>query len=71
MDLKFFYKDDGVGCNVDDIIIAESMGIRGMQERVKAFNGQFYIDSQINEGMSIRITVKEGSDTLDYDAHSG
>lgn len=47
------------------------MGIRGMQERVKAFNGQFYIDSQINEGMSIRITVKEGSDTLDYDAHSG
>ena len=68
---EIFYKDDGVGCNVDDIIIAESMGIRGMQERVKAFNGQFYIDSQINEGMSIRITVKEGSDTLDYDAHSG
>jgi len=68
---EIFYKDDGVGCNVDDIIIAESMGIRGMQERVKAFNGHFYIDSQINEGMSIRITVKEGSDTLDYDAHSG
>lgn len=68
---EIFYKDDGVGCNIDDIIIAESMGIRGMQERVKAFNGHFYIDSQINEGMSIRITVKEGSDTLDYDAHSG
>lgn len=68
---EIFYKDDGIGCNIDDIIIAESMGIRGMQERVKAFNGQFYIESQINEGMSIRITVKEGSDTLDYDAHSG
>ncbi|MGE7109936.1 ATP-binding protein [Lysinibacillus sp. NPDC047702] len=68
---EIFYKDDGVGCNVDDIIIAESMGIRGMQERVKAFNGHFYIDSQIEEGMLIRITVKEGSDTLDYDAHSG
>ena len=68
---EIIYTDDGVGCNVDDIIVAESMGIRGMQERVKAFNGHFYIDSQVNEGMSIRITVKEGSDTLDYDAYSG
>lgn len=68
---EIIYKDDGVGCNIDDIIIADSMGIQGMQERVKAFNGQFYIDTQVNEGMSIRITVKEGSDTLDYDAHSG
>lgn len=68
---EIIYKDDGVGCSVDDIIVGESMGIQGMQERVKAFNGQFYIDSQVNEGMLIRITVKEGSDTLDYDAYSG
>lgn len=68
---EIIYQDDGVGCNVNDIIVAESMGIRGMQERVKAFNGQFYIDSQMNKGMSIRIIVKEGSDTLDNDAHSG
>ncbi|MGE8035081.1 sensor histidine kinase [Lysinibacillus sp. NPDC093692] len=68
---EIIYKDDGLGCNVDDITVGESMGIQGMQERVKAFNGQFYIDSQVNEGMFIRITVKEGSDTLDYDAYSG
>lgn len=68
---EIIYKDDGVGCKIDDIIVGESMGIQGMQERVKAFNGQFYIDSQVNAGMSIKITVKEGSDTLDYDAHSG
>ncbi len=68
---EIIYSDDGVGCNVEDIIVAESMGIRGMQERVKAFNGHFYIDSHINKGMSIRITVKEGSEALDYDAHSG
>ncbi|WP_370043853.1 sensor histidine kinase [Lysinibacillus sp. RC79] len=68
---EIIYKDDGVGCNIDDIIIADSMGIQGMQERVKAFNGQFHIGTQVNEGMTIRITVKEGSDTLDYDAHSG
>lgn len=68
---EIVYIDDGVGCNVEDIIVAESMGIRGMQERVKAFNGQFYIDSHVNSGMSIRIIVKEGSETHDYDAHSG
>ncbi|POZ54857.1 Sensor histidine kinase ComP [Lysinibacillus sphaericus] len=68
---EIIYQDDGVGCNVNDIIVAESMGIRGMQERVKAFNGHFYMDTHINKGMFIRITVKEGSDTLDNDAHSG
>ncbi|WP_107925391.1 ATP-binding protein [Lysinibacillus parviboronicapiens] len=68
---EIIYNDDGVGCNVGDIRQTDSMGIKGMQERVKAFNGHFYITSNINEGMSIRITVKEGSDTLDYDAHSG
>jgi len=68
---EIIYKDDGVGCNVENIIVTESMGIRGMQERVKAFNGHFYIDSQVNEGIFIRITVREGSDTLDYDAYSG
>ncbi|MFJ7698237.1 sensor histidine kinase [Lysinibacillus fusiformis] len=68
---EIIYTDDGVGCHVEDIIVAESMGIRGMQERVKAFNGHFYIDSQLNQGMSIRIAVKEGSETHDYHAHSG
>ncbi|MGE7986764.1 sensor histidine kinase [Lysinibacillus fusiformis] len=68
---EIIYSDDGVGCHVEDIIVAESMGIRGMQERVKAFNGHFYINSQLNQGMSIRIAVKEGSETHDYHAHSG
>ncbi|KOY80495.1 sensor histidine kinase [Lysinibacillus macroides] len=68
---KIIYEDNGVGCNMEDIVVAESMGIRGMQERVKAFNGQFCIDSHINQGVSIQIMVKEGSEALDYDAHSG
>ncbi|PJO45459.1 sensor histidine kinase, partial [Lysinibacillus xylanilyticus] len=55
---EIIYKDNGVGCNIGDIIVSESMGIQGMQERVKAFNGEFHINSQINEGMFIRITVK-------------
>ncbi|WP_341300727.1 ATP-binding protein [Lysinibacillus sp. FSL H8-0500] len=68
---EIIYEDNGVGCNMEDIVVVESMGIRGMQERVKAFNGQFCIDSHINQGMSIQIMVKEGSEALDYDAHSG
>lgn len=63
------YSDNGVGCKMDDIILADSMGIRGMQERVQAFNGQFSINTNLGEGMSIRIIVNEGntSTTYDYD----
>lgn len=57
------YSDDGVGCKKDDIILADSMGIRGMQERIHAFNGQFSINTNIGEGMSIRIKVDEGNHT--------
>ena len=65
------YSDNGVGCDLNDIMQSDSMGIKGMQERVKAFNGQFRINSRIHEGMIVQIMVKEGSDTLDYSAHSG
>ncbi|GLC88726.1 ATP-binding protein [Lysinibacillus piscis] len=56
---EIIYADDGVGCNIDEIVLRESMGIRGMQERVQAFNGQFIIQSTVGKGMSIRITVNE------------
>ncbi|MGE7928260.1 ATP-binding protein [Lysinibacillus xylanilyticus] len=61
------YSDDGVGCKMDDIIVSDSMGIRGMQERVQAFNGQFSINTDVGEGMSIRIKVIEGNHTHFYD----
>ncbi|MFJ8516604.1 sensor histidine kinase [Lysinibacillus xylanilyticus] len=57
------YSDDGVGCKMDEIIVSDSMGIRGMQERVQAFNGQFSINTDVGEGMSIRIKVIEGNHT--------
>ena len=66
------YSDNGVGCKMDDIILADSMGIRGMQERVQAFNGQFSIITNLGEGMSIRIMVNEGntSTTYGYDPYN-
>ncbi|MGE7093143.1 ATP-binding protein [Lysinibacillus sp. NPDC048646] len=66
---EIIYSDDGVGCEMEAFIQSDSMGIKGMQERVQAFNGQFYIESAIGEGMSIRITVNEGSDILDNNVH--
>ncbi|MCY9545410.1 histidine kinase [Lysinibacillus xylanilyticus] len=57
------YSDDGVGCKMDDIIVSDSMGIRGMQERVQAFNGKFSIKTDVGEGMSIRIKVVEENHT--------
>ncbi|KOY82778.1 histidine kinase [Lysinibacillus macroides] len=56
---EILYTDDGVGYNVDDLIRTDSMGIRGMQERVQAFNGKFTLDSKVGEGMTIRIQVNE------------
>ncbi|MFJ8087118.1 ATP-binding protein [Lysinibacillus sp. NPDC095746] len=64
---EIIYSDDGVGCKMDGIIVSDSMGIRGMQERVQAFNGQFSINTNVGEGMSIRIKIKEGNYTHSYD----
>ncbi|MFJ7733685.1 ATP-binding protein [Lysinibacillus sp. NPDC097231] len=61
------YSDDGVGCNMDEIIHADSMGIRGMQERVQAFNGKFSIKTNVGDGVSIKIQVNEGEHTRSYD----
>ncbi len=60
------YSDDGVGCKMDEIILADSMGIRGMQERVQTFNGKFSINTNVGDGMSIRIKVNEGEITRSY-----
>ncbi|MGE8005595.1 ATP-binding protein [Lysinibacillus sp. NPDC093216] len=64
---EIIYLDDGVGCQMDGIIVSDSMGIRGMQERVHAFNGQFSINTNVGEGMSIRIKINEGNHTHPYD----
>lgn len=63
---EVLYSDDGVGCNLDDIILAESMGIQGMQERVQAFNGKFTLNSKVGEGMMIRICVSETQHPYPY-----
>ncbi len=42
-----------------------SMGINGIRERVRAFNGEINIASNHNEGMHIYIQIQEDGDSYD------
>lgn len=63
---ELIYHDDGVGCHLEEIWNSKSLGLRGIQERVEAFNGDILIDSKPGKGMSIHITISEGEDTRDF-----
>ena len=53
------YDDNGIGCDIDDLIQSSaSMGINGIRERVRAFNGDITIQSSRNEGMHILYKYK-------------
>ncbi|ODV56172.1 sensor histidine kinase [Lysinibacillus fusiformis] len=63
------YDDNGVGCDIEDLIQSSaSMGINGIRERVRAFNGDITIQSSHNEGMHIYIQIQEDGDS--YDEHT-
>ncbi|MEK8197995.1 MULTISPECIES: ATP-binding protein [unclassified Lysinibacillus] len=63
------YDDNGIGCDIDDLIQSSaSMGINGIRERVRAFNGNITIQSSHNEGMHIFIQIQEDGDS--YDEHT-
>lgn len=44
------------------------MGINGIRERVRAFNGDITIQSSHNKGMHIYIQIQEDGDS--YDEHT-
>ncbi len=49
--------DDGVGIEPEKINSGASLGIQGMRERVKQFDGTFAITSGQNQGTKINITL--------------
>lgn len=54
------YDDNGIGCDIEDLMQSSaSMGINGIRERVRAFNGDITITSSLNEGMHIFIQIQE------------
>lgn len=59
------YDDNGIGCHIDDLMQSSaSMGINGIRERVRAFNGNMTITSKPNEGMHINIEIQEECEEL-------
>ena len=59
--VQLLYEDNGIGCK--DVQVhqkSNSMGLRGMMERVHAFNGTFTILSEINKGMKIHVKIPLG-----------
>ncbi|MFF2176397.1 ATP-binding protein [Lysinibacillus sp. NPDC058147] len=60
------YDDNGIGCNIEDLMQSSaSMGINGIRERVRAFNGDITITSSHNEGMHIFIQIQEDVESYD------
>lgn len=57
---ELIYEDDGMGCELEQMLQTDSLGIRGIKERVEAFNGYCRIEANVNEGVFIHIII-EGS----------
>ena len=60
-DLLLVIRDDGIGFDVrktfDDATSGHSMGLLGMQERVRVLNGTLSIDSHPGQGSEVRIRI--------------
>ncbi len=56
--INVLVRDDGVGFNVENGEKENSFGLVGMKERVELLNGDFKIDSKLNFGTTIRITLE-------------
>ncbi|PGS52626.1 sensor histidine kinase [Bacillus sp. AFS041924] len=55
--INVLVKDDGVGFPVEGGQSENSFGLTGMKERVELLNGDFKIESKLNIGTIIRITL--------------
>jgi len=48
-------QDDGIGFDLNSI--TTGMGLLGMRERAEALEGEFAVQSAINEGVKLKITI--------------
>lgn len=59
--IEILYEDDGVGMEVNELTASNTMGMKGMQERVRAFNGTMNMQGEKGKGLRIAIHIKEVS----------
>jgi len=63
--LEFYYEDDGVGFNYDEIIRrpqrrkadVSGLGLLGLKERVELLEGSIHIDTAPARGMRVVVTI--------------
>ncbi|WP_306642831.1 hybrid sensor histidine kinase/response regulator [Sanyastnella coralliicola] len=48
-------RDNGKGLEIDKALKSKSLGLFGMRERIKAWNGQFDLESEKGKGTTIRL----------------
>lgn len=60
--IDIVYEDDGVGLEKNALAASHTMGIKGMHERVRAFNGTMHIDDRQETGLRITIHIEEGDE---------
>lgn len=55
--VRLVVEDNGKGFDVNNISFIKSLGLFGMKERVKQFNGEIIIESEINKGTKVQIDI--------------
>lgn len=50
-------KDDGIGFNINNLLIYEGQGLKNIKSRVESFNGQVNFNSAPNEGTEFGISI--------------
>jgi signal transduction histidine kinase len=55
---KMKVQDNGMGFDIGKVDEGGGMGIRGIKERVQRMNGKLYVESVLNRGTIIVVTVK-------------
>jgi len=57
--LNVFFKDDGLGFDVEKTMIEENkgMGLKNIISRIKSINGRYYFNSAPNEGFTMKIEI--------------
>ncbi len=64
--INIIVKDEGVGFNIEQVEEkSDSFGLAGMKERVDLLKGKLSIQSELNQGTTIIISIPINSDLLD------
>jgi len=67
-EIKLMVTDDGVGINPSDVMKPDAFGVRGMEERVVALQGEFSIERASGQGTNVTVILpKLKPDTLHSD----